>query len=80
MSRPVHYVNTEERDYTVVSKDPWVFEFRVDPQEIGKLKQPRALVAMRNSPRHFNITKVQRMPGPPVEGMHLVQVTAKMET
>ncbi len=80
MSRPVHYVNTEERDYTVVSKDPWVFEFRVNPKEIGELRQPRALIAGTNSARHFNITKVRRVPGPPVEGMHLVQVTAKMET
>lgn len=79
MSRPVHMLDSDVRDYTLVGKDPWVFEFRVDPQEMGKLRLPRALLVTRRN-RAFAITDVKRVPGPPVDGEHLVQVTATMVT
>jgi len=75
MPRPVHQIDTEARDYTLVSKEPYVFEFRAPPQEIAHMRKPRAVVQGRGG-NSFDVTGVKIIPGPPVDGELLVQLTA----
>ncbi len=80
MSRPVHCIDTSARDYTVLSKEPFVVQFRMPPKEMAHLRKPHALICGKSGNNNFTITGVKIIPGPPVDGMLLVQVTAERIT
>jgi hypothetical protein len=77
MSRPVHYVDTTTTDYTFVSKDPWVLQFRATPQEQARLRQPRSLLSTRRGGFRMRKLKVSIVPGPPVDGKLLIDVAGE---
>lgn len=74
MSRPVHYINTETGDYTFITKDPWLLEFRCAPKEMAMLRKPRAFLSTRAGGFRMTADKVSVVPVPPVNGELLIQV------
>lgn len=77
MSRPVHYIDSTDRDYEFVSKDPWVVEFRAAPKEQAHLRKPRAILSTTKGLLVLKDLKVKIVPGPPVDGRLLVQVSGE---
>ena len=77
MSRPVHYIDSEATEYTFVSKDPWVLQFRATPQEQAALRQPRSLLSTRSGRFRMEKLEVSIVPGPPVDGKLLIEVAGE---
>lgn len=77
MSRPVHYIDSENVEYNFITKDPWVLEFRCAPQEMAMLRRPRAFVGTRTGGFKMQADTVEVVPGPPVNGKLLIRVAGK---
>jgi hypothetical protein len=77
MSRPVYYIKTETRDYTFITKDPWLLEFRCAPKDMAMFRKPRAFISTRTGGFQMTIDKVSVVPGPPVNGELLIRVAGK---
>ena len=75
MTRPVHHIDTTERDYEFVSKDPWVLQFRAAPKEQAHMRKPRSLISTKTGGFKMENLRVAVQPGPPVDGKLLIQVS-----
>ena len=82
MSRPVYHFDPE-----IVYDQPtgfspfWAFEFPASQEVIKELRKPRCIMAGKNNPRlGFQVEKVTRLSGKPVDGLHRVRVLASKVT
>ena len=60
-----------------MSKDPWVLRFRATPQEQAILRQPRSLLSTGSGRFRMEKLKVSIVPGPPEDGMLLIDVAGE---
>jgi hypothetical protein len=77
MTRPVYYIDTSVCDYTFVTKDPWVLEFRCTSKDMDTIRKPKSLVSTKTGGFQMSSNKVSVVPGPPVDGKLLIRVAGE---
>lgn len=74
MSRPVYNIDTTVEPCDLVSKEPWIVECRMSPQDQAHLHKPRSMVSTKQGFFRLENLKISVLPGPPVDGKLLVQI------
>lgn len=59
-------------------EDGVAFEFHAAPQDVVPLRQPRCVVPFSRT--SFEVLKLERVPGPPVDGAHPYRLHLKRLT
>lgn len=81
MSRSVYYFNQSTTAYTFVvpdtMRDPCELEFLATRGEVALLRKPRAMMCSKSGQFLYEVLAVTRVPGPPVDGKHLIRVEAQ---